>query len=149
MEAFASSHKDKNPFEIYINPQGEEDILWPNHCVVGTEGNKLHEDLNLNGLREYVIFGKGQESNYHPYSGFAGTVMVWDDHIELNRLLVAREVDEIDIVGLALDYCVKETALDGVKNGYKTNVLLEGTRGISNDISPTLDELKSNGVNVI
>lgn len=149
MEAFASYHEGKNPFETYVNSQGNEDVLWPDHCVVGTDGNELHSDLDFDSLKEHHIFGKGQEETFHPYSGFASWIMVWDDIIDLNRYLKLRQVDEIDVVGLALDFCVKDTALDGMKNGYKTNVLLEGTRGIAKDLDPTLKELKENGVNLI
>lgn len=150
MEAFASSHLGKVPFDVYINSDGDEYVLWPVHCVVGTQGNELHSDLNYKSLRECVIFGKGREKNKHPYSGFGGSVMVWDDYISLDRFLVLRKVDEIDIVGLALDYCVKDTALDGVKNGYKTNVLLEGTKGITDDgVSDALKKMKDMGVNLI
>ena len=148
MEAFASYHDGKEPFDSYINSKGEEDILWPDHCVVNTLGNLLHEDLNLR-LKDPVVFSKGKTEFDHPYSGFASSVMVWDDNISLDRFLKLRKVTEIDIVGLALDYCVKDTALDGIKLGYETNVLLEGTKGISDDLTDTLDILNDAGVNLI
>tara|TARA_R110000772_G_scaffold2410_4_gene8503 strand:- start:9905 stop:10513 length:609 start_codon:yes stop_codon:yes gene_type:complete len=148
MEAFASYHEDKEPFDSYTNSKGEEDILWPDHCVVNTNGNFLHEDLNLR-LKDPVVFSKGQKEHSHPYSGFAGTIMVWDDIITLDEFLKIRKVIEIDVVGLATDFCVRDTALDGVKNGYRTNVLLKGTKGISEDLSDTYKVLEDVGVNLV
>jgi nicotinamidase/pyrazinamidase len=149
MEAFASFHEGKEPFDSYINSDGNEDILWPDHCVVGTQGNLFHKDLILDGLEEYVVFEKGAEPNKHPYSGFGGSIMVWNDIITLDRFLKIRKVTEIDVVGLALDFCVRDTALDGIRNGYITNILLEGTRGIAEDLSDTLKILEDGNVNLI
>ena len=148
MEAFASYHEDKEHFDSYTNSKGEEDVLWPDHCVINTHGNLLHKDLNLR-LKDPVVFSKGQTESEHPYSGFAGTIMVWDDVITLDRFLKLRKVNEIDIVGLALDYCVRDTAIDGIKNGYKTNILLEGTKGISEDLTEIEEHLTNMGVNLI
>lgn len=150
MESFASSHEGKKPFDSYINSQGETDVLWPDHCVVGTEGNLLHSDLHLRSGRDIAVFSKGTELDYHPYSGFGGGISDGDGGvISLDMYLKLRNVTELDIVGLAFDYCVKDTALDGIKNGYSVRVLMEGTRGISDDVSGVIEELKNSGVKIV
>jgi nicotinamidase/pyrazinamidase len=142
MEAFASQHKGKKPFDKYINSDGIEDILWPDHCVMGTKGADLHKDIDFGLIKgSFYIFKKGTEKNYHPYSGFGGT--------ELAEFLKERKVTEVDICGLAGDYCCKDTALDAVKLGFKTNFLLEAIRFINPDNSKILKELKENNVNLI
>lgn len=137
MEAFASFHEGKNPFEKYINSKGQEDVLWPDHCVKGTYGNELHKDLKFDE-KSHKLFLKGEEVYDHPYSGFGAK--------GLDIYLRDKKVTDVDVVGLAFDYCVKETAIDSSKLGFKTTVLMEGTRGISEDNDPTIKELTENSV---
>lgn len=140
MEAFASFHEGKEPFQTYVNSHGQEDVLWPDHCVRGTFGNELHSDLNYRE-NEHHLFLKGEDVYDHPYSGFGSK--------GLDKFLKDNDVTDVDVVGLAFDYCVKETAIDSSKLGFNTTVIMEGTRGISEDNSPTLMELKRNGVSII
>lgn len=142
MEAFASSHEGKNPFDTYTLQNGEIDTLWPEHCIQDTRGAQLHDDINFSLIKgDFYIFKKGTEKNYHPYSGFGKT--------ELEKFLKEKNIEEVDIVGLAGDYCCKDTAIDAAKAGFKTNFILEGIRFINNDMSNTLEILKQNKVNII
>ena len=114
---------------------------WPVHCVQGTEGAELHPALARAMLD--VVVDKGQDPDTEGYSGFEGT--------DLERLLRERGIDKVTIVGLATDYCVKNTALDAVRAGFDTNVDSSAVRGV--DVQPgdserALDELRAAGATV-
>jgi nicotinamidase/pyrazinamidase len=122
--------------------------IWPVHCVQGTWGADFHPDLKVVG--EIVRKGTGGEDGY---SGFtvrdprSGEV----EGTALESILRARGVERLVVMGLATDYCVKETALDGAAKGFDTVVLLEGIRAV--DLRPgdgdrALDEVKRAGVDV-
>jgi nicotinamidase/pyrazinamidase len=93
---------------------------WPVHCVAGTPGAQLHPSLDAD--RVDVIVDKGQDPATDGYSGFAGT--------GLESLLRERGIDEIVVVGLATDYCVKNTALDALRAGFGVRVDPAGVRGV-------------------
>lgn len=110
---------------------------WPVHCVDGTPGAELHPAIKgLNG----PIFNKGTQPGEDAYSGFDGT--------DLREWLSDRGVDVVLVVGLALDYCVKATALDAKAAGFSTTVLLDATRAVGDDI-PAIGELLAAGVEVL
>jgi len=133
MEAFASNHKDKQPFETYTNTKGKEDTLWPNHCVQGTPGADLHEDINFGSINgDFYIFKKGMNTKDHPYSAFGAE--------GLKDFLEERNVHQLFVVGLALDYCVKDTLIDSIKEGFETILVLDGTRGIMEEGSKKAKE---------
>ena len=103
---------------------------WPAHCIAGTAGAQFSPGLDASRVEE--IFRKGQYAA--AYSGFEGsseagaTMLAW---------LTERHVTEVDVVGIATDYCVQATALDAVANGFATTVLLKLTAGAS---KPTTDD---------
>jgi len=141
MKAFASSYKTKKPFNTY-KVKGVEDTLWPDHCVQNTRGADIHEDINLDLIEgDLYIFKKGMDKNCHPYSGFGAE--------GLEEFLNERGVEEVFIVGLALDYCVKDTAVDAAMKGFDTVVIEDGTRPIDPNINPTLKEFQQAGVKMI
>jgi len=141
MEAFASSHEGKNSFDTYI-VKGKEDTLWPDHCVKNTRGAQIHEDINLDLINgKFYIFKKGLLPNHHPYSGFDGTGLAF--------FLQSKEVDEIYVCGLATDFCAAETAMDGIKNNFKTSLILDACKPINPNISNLLKKLKKLNINVI
>ena len=141
MEAFASSHPGKKPFDTY-EVNGKPDVLWPNHCVAGTLGADFHKDIDFNSLvGKFYIFKKGTQKEHHPYSGFDGT--------ELGKFLKDRGVDEVFICGLATDYCCKDTALDAAKEGFKTFFILDATKPINENLTETLTLLKNNKIEII
>lgn len=134
--AFAENHSVK-PFST--NEDG--DILWPSHCVQDTPGADLHSDIDFKRIDgDFYIFKKGDKVDEHPYSGFGAK--------ELDKFLKERGVDELIICGLALDYCVKDTALDAIKLGYTTTLMLDCTKSIANP-NKTITELYNAGVNII
>lgn len=118
----------------------EQGGVWPVHCVRDTPGAQLHPDLDL---RIDAIVDKGQARDSDGYSAFENPV--------LERLLRERDVDTVHVVGLALDYCVKATALDARKAGFDVVVDSEATRAVEvepGDGARAVAELRAAGVEV-
>jgi nicotinamidase/pyrazinamidase len=115
---------------------------WPPHCVAGTSGADFHPEFNPRGVD--AVFKKGHQSA--AYSGFEG---VDDSGTPLEEWLKQRRVDEVDVVGLATDYCVQATAADAARAGFATRVLLDLTAGVAPDsTAKAVDELRTAGVEV-
>lgn len=97
---------------------------WPRHCVVGTAGSEFHPELRTE--RVEAIFHKGEHAA--AYSGFEGHT---DGGEGLADWLRRHDVDEVDVIGIATDHCVRATALDAVRAGFATTVLLDLTAGVA------------------
>ena len=129
--SFASAHDGKNPFDLG-ELGGQEQVLWPDHCVQGEPGARLHTAVREELIRitesgqRTLIIKKGQHPEVDSYSAFFDNARRHDTG--LHRALTAYGIKAVEIVGLAFDYCVKFTALDAASLGYATSVLLEGTR---------------------
>jgi nicotinamidase/pyrazinamidase len=111
---------------------------WPVHCVQGTEGAELHPTLDR--ARVDAIVDKGQDPGTEGYSGFEGT--------DLADLLHARGVTAVTVVGLATDYCVKNTALDALRHGFQVTVDSTAVRGVEvqpGDSEQALAEVRAAG----
>lgn len=106
---------------------------WPEHCVQGTEGAMLHPALTeVVYTRLDATFYKGQ--GRPDYSGFQGqTPTMYDENQFLLEWLLDRRVTELDIVGLATDYCVEETAMDAVQNGFNVRIPVSLTAAVGGD----------------
>jgi nicotinamidase/pyrazinamidase len=116
---------------------------WPVHCVQDTPGAALHPGLERDRID--VVVDKGQDPAAPGYSGFEGTP-------SLESLLREHSVDTVHVTGLALDYCVKATALDARRAGFDVIVHTDATRAV--DVEPgdgqrALDELRRAGVEVV
>lgn len=120
---------------------------WPPHCVAGTEGASFHPNFApavASGAID-AVFDKGAYSA--AYSGFEGTD---ENGVSLADWLRAHEIDEVDVVGIATDHCVRATALDAVKEGFRTRVLLDFTAGVSQETTErALEELRQAGVELM
>ena len=115
---------------------------WPPHCVVGTEGAEFHPHLEHQPFD--AVFHKGQYEA--AYSGFEGAS---EDGEPLVEWLRQRGVDEVDVCGLATDYCVRATALDAAAAGFSTTVLLELTAAVAPDrLDASLEAFSAAGVQV-
>jgi nicotinamidase/pyrazinamidase len=127
----------------------EDGGLWPVHCVQGSWGAELVPALKVTG--PVVRKGVAGEDGYSGFSvrdPLAGT----EADTELAALLHDRGVKRVVILGLATDYCVKETALDAARLGFSTSVVMEGTRSVNlveGDGSRALEQLARAGVNFI
>ncbi|MDT5360252.1 MAG: nicotinamidase/pyrazinamidase, partial [Mycobacterium sp.] len=114
---------------------------WPPHCVVGTQGVDFHPAFDPTAVE--AVFHKGHYSA--AYSGFEGAHS--DDGTTLADWLRARDVDAVDVVGIATDYCVKATAADAVAAGFTTRVLVNLTAGVSpTSTAEAVDALRAAGV---
>ncbi|HEU5126687.1 MAG TPA: isochorismatase family protein [Glycomyces sp.] len=112
---------------------------WPPHCVVGTPGSHFHPDFD-HSLAE-AVFDKGAYEA--AYSGFEGS----SGETGLAEWLREHEVDEVEVVGIATDHCVRATALDAAAEGFKTTVLLDYTAAVAEETrAKALEELKAAGV---
>jgi nicotinamidase/pyrazinamidase len=112
---------------------------WPVHCVQDTAGAELAPALDRAPID--VVVDKGQARDTEGYSGFDAT--------NLAQLLRERGVDEVTIVGLATDYCVRHTALDALREGFAVRVDPDATRGVDpGDAAQALDELRAAGARV-
>ena len=117
---------------------------WPAHCVAGTEGVGFHPNFApavASGAID-AVFDKGAYAA--AYSGFDGAD---ENGVTLADWLRAREVAEVDVVGIATDHCVRATALDAVREGFRTQVLLDLTAGVAEETTDrALEELRQAGV---
>ncbi len=145
--SFASQHKGHGVGEM-IELNGIPQVLWPDHCVQGSLGAEFAAELNQHGV-DYVV-PKGTDREIDSYSGFFD-----NDHrtaTGLEQFLKEKGVDEVHLVGLATDYCVKFTALDAVSLGFKTIVHREGIRGVElspGDCDKAIEAMQAAGINVI
>lgn len=116
---------------------------WPRHCVVGTPGVEFHPSFDPAAVE--AVFTKGEYSA--AYSGFQGADAAGTG---LASWLRERGVDEVDVVGIATDYCVKATAADAAAEGFRTRVLLDLTAGVApTSTSDAVAALREAGVKVV
>ncbi len=126
--SFASSHSGNAPYDMIEMPYGPQ-VLWPDHCVQGTTGAQLHDDLDSD--RADLIIRKGMNAAIDSYSAFFENDQSTPTGLE--GYLRSRGVDAVTLVGLATDFCVKFTALDAARLGFSVSVLDRLCRGIDLD----------------
>lgn len=124
--------------------------IWPVHCVAATWGAELHPDLVLVDEALRIRKGSGGEDGYsgftmrHPTTGE-------ETSTELDALLRERAIDRVVVVGLATDYCVQATAIDGARLGYETTVLVDACAAVNlqaGDATRALDAMRDAGVTI-
>ncbi len=126
----------------HFSDQPDYSVSWPPHCVVGTAGADFHPEFDT-GVVE-AVFMKGHYSA--AYSGFEGAD---EDGAQLRDWLRDRGVDEVDVVGIATDYCVQATAADAAKAGFATRVLVDLTAGVApQSTAQAIEGLRAAGVEV-
>jgi nicotinamidase/pyrazinamidase len=141
--SFAPNHLGKKPGDRIIL-DGIEQILWPVHCVQNTYGAEFAPGFDTSRIAD--VFHKGTERNIDSYSTFFDNAH--RRHTGLAHYLEKRGIKDIYLMGLALDYCVKYSALDARHLGLNTHVIVDGCCGIelkSGDIGRALDEMKRVG----
>ena len=141
--SFAANHPGKKPGDRIIL-DGLEQILWPMHCVQNTHGAEFAPSFDTSRVAH--VFHKGTDPMIDSYSTFFDNAH--RRHTGLAHYLEKRSIKEIYLMGLALDYCVKYSALDARRLGLTTFVILDGCRGIELEpggIDRALDEMKRAG----
>jgi nicotinamidase/pyrazinamidase len=123
--SFASSHAGKKPFETVDLAYGKQ-VLWPDHCVQGTDGASLSKDLMI--PQAELVIRKGYHKDVDSYSAF--TEADGKTTTGLAAYLKARKLQRLFVAGLATDFCVAWTALDGRKAGFDVYVVEDACRGI-------------------
>jgi nicotinamidase/pyrazinamidase len=123
--SFASSHQGKKPFETAKLGYGQQ-VLWPDHCVQGSDDSSLHPDLAI--PKAQLIIRKGYHKEVDSYSAFLEADRKTDTG--LAGYLRARGIYRVFVAGLATDFCVAWTAMDARKAGFKAVVVEDACRGI-------------------
>lgn len=144
--SFASMHPGKSPGEV-IDLNGLEQVLWPDHAVQNSSGAELVDELDQASIAR--VFRKGTNPDVDSYSGFFDNGQRGDTG--LNDYLKAQGVTEVFVVGLALDYCVKYTALDAARMGYDTTLIVDASRAVNlvpTDGEAAVQAMKAAGVRV-
>jgi nicotinamidase/pyrazinamidase len=144
--SFASNHPGKKVYD-QIELNGLPQTLWPVHCVQNTPGAELAPGLERAGIAR--LFQKGTDPHIDSYSGFFD-----NGHRRatgMGEWLKQKRVTEVFVCGLATDYCVKFTALDAVALGFKTNLIVDASRGVNlrpTDVADAISEMKKAGVTI-
>ena len=134
--SFATSHEGKNPLELIKMPYGDQ-VLWPDHCVQGSKGAEFHPDLNIEQAN--AIIRKGSNPFIDSYSAFFENDR--KTPTGLDGYFKSLEIEKINLVGLATDFCVNFSAQDAANLGYKVSVLEKMCRAI--DLNGSLAAAKS------
>lgn len=145
--SFAANHPGKNPGE-FIELGGLSQILWPVHCVQGSRGADFHPDLNQSQWE--AIFQKGKNPEVDSYSGFFDNARRGDTG--LGDFMKSKGIEQVFVCGLALDYCVKFTALDARSLGFDTFLIADATRAVNlspEDGNRAVSEMKEAGIKVL
>ena len=144
--SFASNHATGGLYEV-VDLNGLDQVLWPDHCVQGTAGVEFSPELNMDRVEH--VFPKGTDTGIDSYSGFFDNGR--RKSTGLGDYLQEQGVDEVYVVGLATDYCVKATAMDAASLGFATTVVSDAVRGVNvnpDDSEKAFLEMQEAGVQV-
>lgn len=153
--SFASSHPGRSPFE-QIEISGGKQMLWPDHAVAHSEGAEFHPDLDTSTIHEVIL--KGTDRSIDSYSAFFDNERRAETPlralIERAATAAGERTQDVEIVvcGLALDYCVKFTALDAASLGAQVKVVLDASRAVDSSlqgVKAVLKELAERGVKAV
>lgn len=145
--SFAANHPWRKPGDL-IELDGLDQVLWPIHCVQKTWGSELVADLNTKGITK--IFYKGTDPTIDSYSGFYD-----NGHRKSTGLaewLKKQGIEQVHLMGLATDYCVKFSVLDALREGFQTTLIEDGCRGVNlqpGDSERAIEEMRAAGATVI
>ncbi|MGB0438594.1 MAG: bifunctional nicotinamidase/pyrazinamidase [Paracoccaceae bacterium] len=144
--SFASQHDGHDPYDMIDMPYGPQ-VLWPDHCIQGSRGAALHDDLNTD--RAALVIRKGMTPTIDSYSAFLEN----DKRTTtgLHGFFNDKGVTEIAIVGLATDFCVAYSAMNASAYGYRVKVIQSLTRAIDLDgtLNAALTQMTGAGVEIV
>jgi nicotinamidase/pyrazinamidase len=143
--SFASSHEGKDPYDTIEVDYGTQ-VLWPDHCVQGSKGADFHPDLNIK--KTQVIIRKGFRPEIDSYSTFFENDQ--KTTTGLAGYLKQRGITDLYTVGLATDFCVKWSVLDGIDEGFTMHIVEDAVKGINLDgsVQQAWKEMKEKGVKI-
>ena len=144
--SFASRH-GKQPGELH-ELAGLPQVMWPDHCVQGSNGAEFHPHLDTRRIE--AVFRKGTDPTVDSYSGFYDNAQ--RRSTGLLGYLKEKGVTEVYVVGLATDYCVKFTAMDARQAGFETVLVADAARGVNlnpGDVEKAIAEMRSAGIRVV
>ncbi len=143
--SFAVNNPGQDPYSVIEASYGPQ-VMWPTHCVQGSPGAAFHPDLAAD--RADMIVRKGFRQAVDSYSAFFENDQTTPTG--LDGYLRSRGVESLVMMGLATDFCVRYSAVDGAKLGYAVTVMLDGCRAIDLDgsLADALAEMESVGVTV-
>ena len=141
--SFASSHQGKKPFEMIKLPYGDQ-VLWPDHCVQGTDGAAISKDISIPHAE--LVIRKGFRKGVDSYSAFREADK--KTTTGLGAYLKARGLSRVFVTGLATDFCVAWTAMDARREGFDVSVIEDACRGIDaqGSLAKAWDAMKKAGV---
>ena len=145
--SFAANHPWRKPGQV-IKLDGLDQVLWPIHCVQDTWGSEFVDGLHTEGIDE--VFRKGTDPQIDSYSGFFD-----NGHRKSTGLadwLRERGVTDLHVMGLAQDYCVKFTVLDGLREGFAVTLIADGTRPVElqpGDGEAAIGEMRAAGAAIV
>ena len=141
--SFASSHQGKKPFEMIKLPYGDQ-VLWPDHCVQGTDGAAISKDINIPHAE--LVIRKGFRKGVDSYSAFREADK--KTTTGLGAYLKARGLSRVFVTGLATDFCVAWTAMDARREAFEVFVVEDACRGIDTQgsLAKAWDAMKKAGV---
>lgn len=144
--SFASAHDGHAPYDVVELAYGEQ-VLWPDHCVQGTDGAAFHPGLDT--TRAELIVRKGFRPTIDSYSAFFENDQ--QTPTGLTGYLRERRITTLFLAGLATDFCVKWSALDGLKQDFDVTVIENAVRGIDADgsLAQAWDEMRDAGVRIM
>ncbi|WP_020571202.1 bifunctional nicotinamidase/pyrazinamidase [Neolewinella persica] len=145
--SFAANHPWRKPGQV-IDLHGLPQVLWPIHCVQETWGAEFVAELDTDRITR--VFQKGTDPEIDSYSGFFD-----NGHRKSTGMaewLRARGIEEVHVLGLAADFCVKFTVLDALKEGFRTTLIREATRGVeleAGDVERAVAEMREAGAEIL
>ena len=145
-KSFASQHPGISVGQQFVL-NGQPQTAWPDHCIQGSFGAELVSNLDAGRISK--IIRKGMDRSIDSYSGFFDNGH--QKSTGLSEFLRSKEIDQVAIMGLATDYCVRFTALDAIKEGFDATLILDGCRGVElqqGDTAEAIEELRQAGVEI-
>jgi nicotinamidase/pyrazinamidase len=146
-QSFAVMHPGKQAYEV-VDLHGLPQVLWPAHCVQGSHGAELHTGLDRTRIAH--VARKGTDPTIDSYSGFFDNGK--RKATDLEAWLRGRGIDELTVLGLATDYCVKFTALDARALGFRVALVAAGCRAVNlaaGDGDKAIAEMRAAGIEIL
>jgi nicotinamidase/pyrazinamidase len=144
--SFASSHDGKAPYEMTKMPYGDQ-VLWPDHCIIGSNGAQFHKGLDQDHAN--IIIRKGYNPAIDSYSAFFENDQTTPTGLE--GYLQTRGISKLVMVGLATDFCVKFSAMDAAKLGFDVTVNIDLCRAIdmNGSLGAAIKDMNAAGVKIV